>query len=606
MKTFIMLFCFVFLYHGLQLNAQINGNYWNHQTSLLPKRMPLPDNPELIKRIDLDGDGDPDVMFYTIMNGIPVMWIDDQNNMKWTDLEGDMAGGCLCIDRNKDGIFAGPEDICIDFIDFENDEKANMMWLVEWGKDDVRGLDWNISHIMAFIDEDQKGVFNYIDWNLMAMRHWERIGHSNFLTGYKGNTTFTKVCTNTNRLSDLRYSWENPFIFWDVDHDGLSEVALRMLDIPEIRENVEDPNFKDEKSEVDVRFTKQISYVAITYDMDNDNGQGNEFDFDMTLCFEGEGFAYDDQVNKFKNMKGLPEANQYLYDSSWRMIDELIFPNRETAIDLTYNRGKWESCRFVFDEDDDCNRWERVELYDPKNVFASGVRRGGLDNNPQADEVGDRGEFDMDFSGKGNLYVGGFDGKTHLYGAEWGAWRIDQTAYSFQGYGGLYEHWDNNRIQYALNKFATIKYTDTDNNGFFDLIEYDLDGDTIFEKIVSLKALGIDDRQTVIETKGMDYWDYNSLFKTITEKNWERAQQAISIAENRGVSTGWYAFWKNPLTLFEKYQYAYWLNFYIYMDLRHLAKSKGDLQLVTQIDRAYYSGDWELINSKQKRRRNEQ
>ena len=606
MKTSIMLFCFVFLYHGLQLNAQINENYWNHQTTLLPKRLPLPDNPELIQRIDLNGDGDPDVMFYTFMNGIPVMWIDDQNRMKWTDLEGDMAGGCLCIDRNKDGIFAGPEDICIDFIDFENDGKVNMMWLVEWGKADVRGLDWINSHIMAFIDEDQKGVFNYIDWNHLAMRHWERNGHSNFFTGYKGNTTFTKVCTNTYRLSDLRYSWENPFIFWDVDHDGLSEVALRMLDIPEIRKNAEDPNFKDEKSEVDVRFTKKINYVAITYDLDNDNGQGNEFDFDMSLCFEGEGLEYDDQVNKFKNMKGLPEANQFLSDSSWRMIDELIFPNRETAIDLTYNRGKWKSCRFVFDEDDDCNRWERVEFYEPKNVFASGTGRGGLDNHPQADAVGDRGEFDMDFSGKGNLYIGGFDGKIHLYGAEWGAWRIDQTAYSFQGYGGLYEHWEKKRLQYEPNKFATVKYTDTDNNGFIDLVEYDLDGDTIFEKIVSLKALGIDDRQKVIETKEMDYKDYNSLFKTITEKNWERAQQAISIAENRGVSTGWYAFWKNPLTLFEKYQYAYWLNFYIYMDLRHLAKSKGDLQLVTQIDRAYYSGDWELINSKQKRRRNEQ
>lgn len=601
MKTSILLFCFVFLYDGLQLTAQSNENYWNHQTTLRPARMPLPDNQALIKRLDLDNDGDPDIMFYTIMNGIPVMWIDDNDNMKWTDLEGDMAGDCLCVDRNKDGIFAGPEDICIDFIDFEDNGKANMMWLVENGKADVRGIDWIHSNIMAFINEDQKGVFNYIDWNLLTMRHWERDGHSNFFTGYKGNTTFTKVCTPSYRLSDLRYSWENPFIFWDVDHDGLSEAALRMLDIPEIRKSAEDPNFKEEKSEVDVRFTKKISYVAVTYDLDNDNGQGNEFDFDMTLCFEGDGFAYDDQVNKFNNMKGLPEANQFLYDSSWRKIDELIFPNRETALDLTYNRGEWKSCRFVFDEDDDCNRWERVELYDPKNVFATGANEGGIDNNPQADAAGDRGEFDMDFSGKGNLYIGGFDGKLHLHGAEWGVWRVDQTALSFQGYGGLYEPWNNKRLQDEPNKFATIKYTDTDNNGFIDLIEYDLDGDTIFEKTVSLKALNIDDRQEVVETEGMDYWDYNSLFKTLTEKNWSRAQQAISIAEERGVSTGWYAFWKNPRTLFEQYQYACWLNFYIYMDLRHLAKSNGDEQLVTQIDRAYYSGNWELINYKQQR-----
>jgi hypothetical protein len=558
--------------------------------------MPLCDNLTAIERIDTDKDGDPDIIKYTIHNGIPVMWIDDNDNMKWVDLEGDMASDCLCIDRNKDGLFAGPEDICIDFIDFENDGKSNMQWIVENGKAEIRyKVDWIHSNIMAFIDEDQKGVFNYIDWNLLAMRHWERNGHSNFFTGYRGNTTFTKVCTPPYRLSNLLYSWENPFIFWDIDQDGLSEMALRMLDIPEVRKNADDPNFQDEKSDVDVRFSKKISYVAVSYDLDNDNGQGNEFDFDMSLCFEGDGFSYDDQVNKFKNMKGLPEANQFLYDSSWRKIDELIFPNRNTAFDLTYNRGNWKSCRFVFDEDDDCNRWERVELYEPRNVFKIGAGKGGIDNNPQADAAGDRSEFDMNFSGSGNLYIGGVDGKIHLYGAEWGVWRIDQTAFSFQGYGGLYESWNAERLQHEPNKFGTVKYSDTDDNGFFDLIEYDLEGDTIFEDIVSLKALNIDDRQKVIETKKMEYKDYNSLFITSTEKNWARAQQAISIAEKKGVSTGWYAFWKNPRTLHEKSDYAFWLNFYIYHDLRQLAKSKGDQQYVTQIDKAYYSGDWRLI-----------
>ncbi len=596
MNTSILLLCFVFLNHGLPLHAQSKHNYWNHQTTLRPARMPLPDNIELIQRIDLDKEGDPDILKYTILNGIPVMWIDDNDNMKWTDIEGDMAGDCLCIDRNKDGLFAGPEDISIDFVDFDNNGKANMQWVVENGKADIRyKMDWIKSNIMAFIDEDQKGVFNYIDWNLLTMRHWERNGHSNFFTDYQGNTTFTKVCTPSYRLSDLRYSWENPFIFWDFDHDGLSEMALRMIDAPEVRKDGDDPVFKNEKSEVDVRFTKKISYVAVSYDFDNDNGQGNELDFDMTLCFEGDGFTYDDQVNKFKNMKGLPEANQLLYDSSWRKIDELIFPNRKTALNLTYKRGKWKSCRFVFDEDDDCNRWERVELYDPKQLFRIGKNIGGIDNNPQADAVGDRGEFDKDFSGKGNLYIGAFDGKIHLYGAEWGAWRIDQTATSFQGYGGLYEHWNTERLQHAPDKFGTVKYTDTNNNGFIDLIQYDLDGDTIFEESVSLKDLNIDDRRPVISTSGMSYPDYQKLFKSITDKEWERAQFAISLAENKGQTTKWYAFWKNPRTLQEKYDYAFWLNFYIYQDLRQLAKTSGENFLVSQIDKAYYSGDWHRI-----------
>jgi hypothetical protein len=315
----------------------------------------------------------------------------------------------------------------------------------------------------------------------------------------------------------------------------------------------------------------------------------------MSLCYEGDGFAYDDQINKFRNMKGLPEANQLLYDSSWRKIDELIFPNRKNALDLTYSRGKWKSCRFVFDEDDDCNRWERVDLYDPLDLFKVGARKGGIDTNPQTDAIGDRGEFDMDFSGMGNLYVGGFDGKIHLCGAEWGAWRIDQTASSFQGYGGLYERWDNERLQHAPNKFGTVKYTDTDNNGFIDLIQYDLDGDTVFEESASLKTLNIDDHRPVISTSGMRYLDYQKLFKSITDKEWERAQFAISLAEKKGLITDWYAFWKNPRTLQEKYDYAFWLNFYIYQDLRQLAKTSEENFLVSQIDKAYYSGDWHRI-----------
>jgi hypothetical protein len=598
MKSLVVVFLIAFVLFSEQEGAKTQEDryYWNQKTCLVPRRMPLPDNPKSIERIDLDHDGDPDVMKYTIMNGIPVMWIDDDDDMKWSDMEGDMDNDCLCIDRNKDGNFAGPEDISIDFIDFDNDGKANMQWVVENGKADIRyKIDWIKSNIMAFIDEDQEGVFNYIDWNLLTMRHWERNGHSNFFTDYHGNITFTKVCTPSYRLSDLRYSWENPFIFWDFDHDGLSEMALRMIDAPEVRKNGDVPVFRDEKSEVDVRFTKKISYVAVSYDLDNDNGQGNELDFDMSLCFEGDGFAYDDQVNKFKNMKGLPEANQLLYDSSWRKIDELIFPNRKTALDLTYNRGKWKSCRFVFDEDDDCNRWERVDLYDPLDLFKVGARKGGIDTNAQTDAIGDRGEFDMDFSGKGNLYIGAFDGKIHLYGAEWGAWRIDQTASSFQGYGGLYERWDSERLQHIPNKFGTIKYTDTDDNGFIDLIQYDLDGDTIFEESVSLKALNIDDRSPVISTSGMSYPDYQKLFKSITEKEWERAQFAISLAENKGQTTKWYAFWKNPRTLQEKYDFAFWLNLYIYYDLRQLAKASGDNLFVTQIDKAYYSGDWHRI-----------
>ena len=70
----------------------------------------------------------------------------------------------------------------------------------------------------------------------------------------------------------------------------------------------------------------------------------------------------------------------------------------------------------------------------------------------------------MDNSGRGKLYVSKFDGRIHLYGAEWGCWRIDQNAEYYQGWDRLWFGLDKNP-----NRFATVKYTDTDNNGFFAL-----------------------------------------------------------------------------------------------------------------------------------------
>jgi hypothetical protein len=618
-KKNLILICFLlFLSESYLLEAQLKNSFWNQQTTLQPRRLPLPDDLQKIVRIDLDKDGDPDIIKYNIQKGIPVMWVDDNDNMQWSNIEGDMVGDCLLVDKNNDGKFSGPEDLSIKWVDNNGDGKADMQFIVENGKADVRNaFDWK-SNIIMLLDDDQNGIFKYIDWNLMVTRAWEHNGHSNFFTDYQGNILFTKISASSFRISDLRYSWENPFIFWDYDRDGLSEMAVRMLDLPFILNQkpggymsealkafifkpeyrtgkVNDSIFAKQSNEIDIVPSGQINYVAITYDLDNDNGQGNEFDFDMSLCFEGEGFKYSDQVNKFPKLRGLPAADSLLFDASWRKLTELIYPNRKTALDLTFNRGKWNNCYLVFDEDDDCNRWERVEFYEPKDLFKTGGRKGGIDTNIQADAVGDRGEFDMDFSGKGNLYIGAFDGKIHLHGAEWGAWRIDQTAFSIQGFGGIYDLWGPNRTQTLPPRFGTVKYSDSDNNGFYDTIENDLNGDSIFETTVSLRALGIDDWQPVICTAGLNYKDFTKLFKKTTEENWIRAQQAIGISQKKGISTAWYAFWKMPRTLHEKYDYAYWLNFYIYNDMRQIALAKGETANVKLIDKAYYSGNWALL-----------
>lgn len=569
--------------------------YWNKNTQLIPWRV-VPIVSE-INYIDLDKDGDPDILKAVINDSIPILWIDDDDDMRLGDKEGDTDNDCLLIDKNSDGIYAGPFDFSIDWIDENHDGYADIQLIVNNAGLKVRNyFDWG-ADFMYVMDVDKDQIMHYVDWNKIMMRAWEHNGHANFYKDYTGNSTFLKMHASSFRISDLRFNWENPFIFYDTDNDGLTEWAIRLVDTPVFRDTMNNKKnrFDLVDTSLDIQFTKKIDYAAVTWDLDNDNAAGNEFDFDMSLLFKGKGFDYADQGHIFKGLRGLEAANNLMYDSRWREIDTLFYPDRDTAYQMIFKKGNWQQCRLVFDEDDDCNRWERVEFYDPLDFWKTGIDGGGLDNNGQADAIGDRGEFDLDNSGNGKLYVGSFDGRIHLYGAECGGWRIDQTAFSYQGFGGFYEKWNRKRLQLMPEKFASVKYNDTDGNGFFDEILYDLDGDKHFEDTVSLHKLNINDQHNIIETAKLNFNDLSALFVDITNKNWSRAQLALQVADKYKVNTTWYSFYKQPHSIQEKYDYSFWLNFYIYQDIRYLAKTENNVQLLNLVDKAYYAGNWSIL-----------
>lgn len=560
---------------------------------LTPFRPMLPTNINQISYEDLDNDGDPDILKTMMNEDIPVMWIDDDDDMKYGDLEGDLDSDCMLVDRNNDGKYGHETDFIVDFGDEDGDGDADIQVIAE--NVELSGTGWVYfpGTYMIMVDTDDDKVFNYIDWNNVLLKCWEKNGHSHFFEDYLGQSMFLKMHAQTPSINNISMNWENPFLFFDPDNDNISEYAIRVCDTPKLLEkDIPHPANGDVKDENRrLIFDGYIDHADISFDMDNDNAPGNEFDFDMSFRFKGNGYSYKDQVHVFKSLKGLEGTEHYFYDKRLRENEILLYPDHETGFDLTFNKGEWDYCWFTFDEDDDCARWERVELYEPRNLFKIGQKNGGLDHNRQADATGDRGEFDQDNSGKGNLYVSKFDGRIHLYGAEWGAWRIDQEAKYYQGYGGLYDGTDL-REQKEPEKFATIKYEDTNENGFFDKILYDLDGDTLFEKTVLLSDLGIDDKCKIIETGKMNYSDFRRLHKKATENMWEQAQLAMHVAKKYGLNTNWYARIMNPNSLREKYHYAYWLNFNIHLDLLNLASIKKDEELFKNIEKAYYSANW--------------
>ncbi|MEO0469041.1 MAG: hypothetical protein AAF206_05430 [Bacteroidota bacterium] len=580
------------------------GAFAQKNSLLLPFRFPFPNHFEQIQRIDFDEDGDPDALRYTILDSIPVMWIDDDDDMQSDDWEGDHDNDCVLIDRNKDGIFGGPFDMSVDYGDEDGNGIADIQFLIENGDSAIRHQwDW-ASDIVWFIDdEEQDAHFGYINWQQLDFKGWEHEGHAGFYTDYHGSNAFTKMNVSSFRLHDFRYSWENPFYFFDEDGDTHSEVAIRCEDTPvfknkpaNINGRVNDKLFDGLDAAIDARIIGVLDKVYITFDLDNDNGPANEFDFDLSLQFNGEhGYDYNHMRHPLKTMDGLKAADTFLFDARWRHMTELIYPERDSMWNITFRDGEWEECWFVFDEDDDCNRWERVELLQPKSIFKAGMLNQGLDHNPQADEMGDRGEFDLDNSGKGNLYIGSFDGRLHLYGAEWGAWRIDQDAYSYQGYGGLYNRSDYTRTQYKAEQFATVKYTDQNDNGFIDLIEYDLDGDTLFEHSLSFDKLGLSDRCEIIPMRAADYASLSAVYAKMSEKIWDKSQQALAIMRQLKLHTDDYALYLQPQSMREKYSYGYWLNFYCYWDIRNHLQQTHQADKLPEVDRAFLSGDWSKL-----------
>ena len=533
----------------------------------------------------MDGDGDPDILRTVTANGIPVQWIDDDDDMQFGDLEGDTDNDCLMIDRNKDGVYGGYGDLIIDWVGEDEDGNPAMQVVVD-NIPEANRMKAGNGHYMWVVDTDKDDVFNYIDWNTFTLRCWIHNGLSDFYEDYNGRSTFMKIHSTTERVNDVRMNWENPFLFYDPDNDGLTEMAIRFCDSPKIVK---------ENGQANSVLSGNIDWVSVSMDTDNDNASGNEFDFDMTIHFTGPGFNYENQKHINKNLRGLPEADTFFLDARWRKLPELLYPDHDAAWDLTFKKGKWDKVWFTYDEDDDCNRWERVELYQPRDPFKVGKNQGGIDNNGQADPAGDRGEWDEDNSGHGQLYVSPIDGKIHLYGAEWGCWRVDQNARYYQGMGGIYDGYGPKRIETEPTVFPTVKYTDTDNNGFFDLMEFDLDGDKVFEQCLSMKELGLDDRCQVINTASMKYEDFVDLESKVSDTMWKNAEKAVEVAKAKKLNTKWYALMLQPKSTRERYHYGFWLQFYLYNDLKDLAERTNDKALASVIDKAYLQGKWELI-----------
>ena len=555
-----------------------------------------------IVRLDIDHDGKPDIL-ERWWNGKRVRWLDENGDMLPTDTRGDQVGDVMQIDKNGDGLYDSATDINIKWADNDGDGQADLEAIVTQGREWANGkYDPAESHWMVFIDVEKDGVLGWLDWQNydFGNSNWDYTGTTDWLPDYNGNAIFLKVHRPPQSLPDPRLNWENPFDFFDFDGDGLSEMAIRWLDpVPPLDKDV-------------TKLSGVLSEAFATFDLDNDSSKGNETDYDMSLRGAGgPGIPYRQFVHKYPALKGNPKFDGCFEWNNWRKIDELMYMPHEKSYDYFFT-AKWATMYFVFDEDDDDHRWERVEMYYPMHGFGGPKeidlystkkwRRGnyaelamvgpnerpGLSGHPQADSLGDRGEFDEDNSGGGKLYVGIFDRKLHLAGAEWGAWTVDKNG---EYHGGSKTP---SPKPIAPKVEEVVKYTDTDNNGFLDTIEYDYDGDRTIDLRVSLLDYKTasnphPDVVPLIDTHKEGWKGLNTLFGQIATQSFQEGLMVYRAAWKRGLTTPEIDKLASASAIGERYDHGYWLKEKIFRIIR--AKVRGT-QLEKDLTRLYYTGQF--------------
>lgn len=591
--------------------AVAQSNIRNLRQTALKSKTPSDE----IVRLDIDNDGKSDIL-ERWWNGKRVRWLDENGDLLATDTRGDQVSDVLQIDRNGDGLYDGPTDINIKWADNDGDGQADLEAFVTqppaWGPENYSVAD---AHWMVYIDVEKDGVLGWLDWTKFDFGNdnWGYTGSNDWLPDYNGNSIFLKVHRPPQSLPDPRLNWENPFAFFDFDGDGVSEMAMRWLDPVPALDNGQ------------TMLAGVLNEAFVTFDLDNDSAKGNETDYDMSLRGAGgAGVPYRSFVHKYPALKGNPKFNDCFQWNNWRQIDELMYMPHEKSYDSFFTAG-FKSLYFVFDEDDDDHRWERVEMYYPMHGFggpkdidiystkrwrrsnyaeqamAAAGERPGLAGHPQSDSLGDRGEFDEDNSGGGNLYIGVFDRKLHLAGAEWGAWTVDKNA---EFHGGVKTP---SPKPLAPRVEEVVKYTDTDNNGFIDTVEYDYDGDRTIDFKFSLldyktTAQPHPDVTKLVDTHKEGWQGLNALFTSIANQSFQEALSVYRAAWRRGLTTPEMDKLASAGAIGERYDHGYWLKEKIFRQIRtRLAQVKqsepGKSAIVDRLEkdlaRLYYTGQFE-------------
>jgi hypothetical protein len=380
----------------------------------------------------------------------------------WNPVRETWGNYTILVDRNENGRFDDNADFYYKALDLNHDGSPE----AEYYHLFPGTMDWSNKLV---VNLDGERDMSYLDWQNFFYTDEQR-----YLPGFKYIMNVHGSGFFLNSYSKyVQNAWENPIAWYDFDFDGRTNMVMRAADTHMVS-MPDSPAYRGDLSEFEIAFELNGNTSPDRYE---------SLDMQLTYYqYDGVGPSYQGYIDHFPLLAGLPQA-AFLSENMLSTRQETIrryFPYMDgykIGTDSNLYAGVW----LFFDEDDDDCRWE--EMF---NVHETNGGPG------YSDRIGDRGEQDPNFAGKGKLYVSPMDGKIHLYQASQGWWEIDYLSL-YKGSMDRLGTPEGPEPPVGL-WYPQVRYYDNNRNGFIDRIEYckvrykNEDNTRVVQKVVDLLA----------------------------------------------------------------------------------------------------------------------